>query len=93
MSKEISELQSKEICEQLNSSSSAYVYALALNHSRSIKSKNEVSHAKMKSVRLDSFTLSYVECDPASMCTIITPEIVFDPPLGSGKLFSTIRKK
>lgn len=84
---EISESQSKEICDLVNSSKSAYAYALALDHVRSTKgsSKNKVTFAKMVDIKLEAYTLSYVECSSGSMCMINSSEIQFDPPLQSGE--------
>lgn len=62
--KPIPESQSKEICDLMNSNHAASLYALALNDVLSRKGrKTKVSFVKMSgSVTLDSFTLSFVEC-------------------------------
>jgi glyoxylate carboligase len=89
---EISEGQSKELCDLMNSGQPAFVYALALDHVRSSqgKLKSKVSFAKMSNISLDSYTLSYVECQSDSMCMMMSAEIQFDPPLESGEHNITI---
>lgn len=86
---EVSESQSQEICELVNHSNPAMVHALAVNHVRSTEGggNSKVSFAKMKSINLNSFTLTYVECQSGDMCMMNSAVIQFDPPLDSGKHF------
>lgn len=84
---EISEGQSKELCDRMNSHQSAFVYALALDHVRSSrgKMKSKVSFVKMNNISIDSYTLIYVECQSDSMCMMVSAKIEIDPPLDSGE--------
>ena len=76
----------------MNSSHAASLHALALDYVRSRKGeKTKVSFVKMGgSVTLDSFTLSFVECQSGDMCVMNTAKIHFYPPLGSGELLLSL---
>ena len=84
---EISESQSKEICDLVNSSKSIYMCAFAIDHVRSTTggSNSKVTLAKMVDIKLEAFTLNYVECNSESMCMMNSVEIQIDPPLQSGE--------
>ncbi|KAL9188625.1 hypothetical protein ACHAXT_007003 [Thalassiosira profunda] len=80
---EISPEASARICAHMNNDHAATVHAIVLSSlSRREAARCKVQNARMKSVGMGGYSISYILCD-GDACAMKTVNIPFDPPLTS----------
>lgn len=83
---EVSDAASARICSHMNSGHAATVHAMVLSHlpprTEAASRGAKVQNARMTSVSLGGYSLSYVACD-GDACSMNELTVPFDPPLTS----------
>jgi len=84
MSDEVTAETSQRICSHMNWDHAPTVHALCTSTLSGRDARLKVTNAKMKSVSLEAYILSFVLCDGHS-CMMKTASVPFAPKLESGK--------
>ena len=87
MADEISPDASRRICTHMNEDHAATVHAMVLNSCvppKELRNGVKVQNARMKSITLQRYTLSFVVCN-GDLCDMRTSQVNFNPPLSSAR--------
>ena len=84
MTEEITPETSKRICSHMNEDHAATVHAMCASTLSGRDSRLKLTNARMKSVSLGGYELSFVLCD-GDMCAMRTASVPFAPKLASGR--------